>query len=156
MIEPGSVLVKAGISASGPLIGLVMRQLEDGEREQIGRGLKSGLTRLGRKTKGVWPKTGKRKGEAAREQRSRRAIAQGAAEWSGFLATQVVRLWREKPKLARVVAQLNAESGMGPQQALLLASREISRNLRWIAFSATALALLGGGITLLVLFLDKG
>jgi hypothetical protein len=255
MIETGLAVAKAGSTVGAPVIGLVMRQLEDGEREQIRksfaqalawslaneeeraatskggshrvrRGLGSELRRLGKRGMGVRSKTREhRRAEAARDNRARGAIVLGAEvltrawtqgfaqfrtgrteeaadwivmlraciektarsgalatsgnraewrylikgkwdqaptnpeilEWSGLVATEVVSLWRERPKLAGVIAQLNAESGLGVQQALLLASREVSRSVRWIALSVTSLAILGGGgVTLLVLFLDKG
>jgi hypothetical protein len=78
-------------------------------------------------------------------------------EWAKKIVKQVVMAWKSRPKLASVVAQLNAENGLGLQEALALSSKRIARSLWWIALSTATLAVVGGGgIALLVLFIDKG
>jgi hypothetical protein len=78
-------------------------------------------------------------------------------EWAGEISSQVVTYWGRDKRLGAIVAQFNAESGLGLQQALVVSSRGISRSLWWIATAVTAMTLVGGGgIALLVLFLDRG
>jgi hypothetical protein len=77
--------------------------------------------------------------------------------WAAEITRQVVGYWSKDKRLSVLVAQLNAESGLGLQQAVATSSRQISKSLRRIAAAVTAMTLLGGGgIALLVLFLDKG
>lgn len=79
------------------------------------------------------------------------------SRWAQEMAREIMGRWTRDPQLRIVAAQLNLESGLGLQGALVAVSREISARLLWIALSVAAMTLLGGGgIALLVLLIDKG
>jgi hypothetical protein len=77
--------------------------------------------------------------------------------WVRAMTRELVTHWNRDRRLALVVAQLNVESGLGLQKALVAVGREMSQRLLWIAMTVVAMTLLGGGgIALLVLLVDKG
>jgi hypothetical protein len=78
-------------------------------------------------------------------------------DWAAAVSSEVIRRWGNDRHLKNVVAQLNAESGLGLQQALVASSQGITRSLWQIALAIASLSVVGGGgIALLVLFVDKG
>jgi hypothetical protein len=101
---------------------------------------------------------------ALREKESEADLIQ---RWARLVCGQVVVLWDADPHLRRLIARLDFETGLGLQQAMLRSSRQnaaeqlsrrqdVAEQLR-TALPSKALTLAGGGgVALLVLFIDKG
>jgi hypothetical protein len=80
-----------------------------------------------------------------------------AKAWATQVASLVQKAWRANPRLHGLIAQLNFDSQQGLVQAIALSGQDIARSLKRMAAVTLPLGLLGGGgIALLVLFVDKG
>jgi hypothetical protein len=83
--------------------------------------------------------------------------AKAIDQWSGRLTDLVIQRWLQNEELRPLVADLNYQSGYQLDHALVVASQEISHTLRRMATRLVPLTVVsGGGVLLVVLFLDKG
>ena len=81
----------------------------------------------------------------------------GIESWSTHLTNSVIEAWADDQSLKPMVQQLNEQSGLGLQEALLASNREISTSVFKIAATVSGLTVAAGsGAALLVLFVDKG
>jgi hypothetical protein len=80
-----------------------------------------------------------------------------AEDWAGKIANRVVRYWRGKPALHALIAQLNYDSRQGLVQAIALSGQDVARSLRrLVAATMPTILIGGGGMALIVLYVDKG
>ncbi|HXQ88793.1 MAG TPA: hypothetical protein VN733_04070 [Solirubrobacterales bacterium] len=80
-----------------------------------------------------------------------------AKKWATRVAHRVRAYWREKPALHPLIAQLEFDSRQGLVEVIALSSRDVARSLQLlVVLTLPAILLGGGGMTLLVLYIDKG
>lgn len=78
-------------------------------------------------------------------------------KWALQVAARVKTSWRETKGLHGLLAQLNHDSSQGSIEAIAFAAQDVAQSLsRLVTVTVPATLVGGGGIVLLVLFVDKG